>query len=99
MWPTIIGLFAFLFLVIIIGLLFAATILSLVVNGIIIYLVGLRSLREINKGWLQEYGIGAVVALIILILSGNPLPILWGVTTWLVLAFLIAQLVRLVKKK
>jgi hypothetical protein len=99
MWPSIIGLFAFVLLVVIIGILFAGAVISLVVNGAIIYLVGLRAFKEIDKGWFKEYGIGAGVALALVLLAGNVVPFLWGFTTWLALAFVVAQLAHLIMKK
>ena len=58
----------------------------------------LRSLKELNRGWLKEYGIGALAALVIVYFAGNVVPLLWRVTTWLLLCFVIAQLVHVAKK-
>lgn len=98
MLPTLIGLVAFLLLVLIIGVLFGALIITLLVNGVILYLVGLRSLKELNRGWLKEYGIGAIAALLLVLLLHVRVPLLWDVTTWLALCFIIAQVVHYVKK-
>ena len=98
MLPAIIGLVAFLLLVVIIGVLFGGLIITLLVNGIVLYLIGLRSFKELNRGWLKEYGIGAVAAILLVVLLPVRVPLLWDVTTWLALCFIIAQLVHIIKK-
>lgn len=99
MLPTVIGLILFVLLVVLIGVWFIPTILELAINAAIMYLIGIRALKEINRGWLKEYGIGVIVGFIVLWMIGNIIPILWKFTTWLILAFLTAQLVRQFKKK
>jgi hypothetical protein len=99
MLPTFIGLFAFLALVLIIGTLFAATVASLLVNGVILYLLVIRMLKEINKGWLKEYGWGALIAFVALYFTGFSFGILWAVTTFVLFWFVAAQLVHVMKKK
>ncbi len=98
-WPSIIGLVAFLLVVVIIGLLFAETAFRLLVNGIVIYLVGLRSLVEINKGRLREYAFGLIIAVIIMYAVGNFIGLLWAFTTFLLVWFVSAQIVRIALKK
>ncbi len=98
-WPSIIGLLAFLFLLIIIGLLFAETVFHIIINGIVIYLVGLRSLVEINKGRLREYAFGLIIAIIIMYAVGNFIRLFWAFTTFLLVWFVSAQIVRIALKK
>ena len=96
--PAIIGLFAFVLLVVLVGVMFLGTILELIVNAVIIYLIGIRSLKEINKGWLKEYGIGIAVGLIIVWFTKLSIPWIWNFTEFLIIAFVAAQLVRKFKK-
>ncbi len=96
--PAILGLFAFVLLVVLVGVMFLGTVVELIINAIVIYLIGIRSLKEVNKGWLKEYGIGIVVGLVALWLVGNVIPILWPFSTWLVIAFIAAQFAHHLKK-
>jgi hypothetical protein len=98
-WPSIIGLVAFLLLVVIIGLLFAETVFRLLINGIVIYLVALRSLVEINKGWLREYAFGLIIAVIIMYAAGNFVRLFWAFTTFILVWFVAAQIMRIALKK
>lgn len=97
--PSIIGLLAFLLLLLVLGWMFALTVIEIFVNGIILYLLGVRTLREIDRGLLREYGIGFVVALIVLAAGGNVFGFLWWLTTFVVMWFIVAQIARLVLKK
>jgi len=99
MWPPILGLILFIILLLIIGTLFLLTVVEILVNGILIYLAGSRSLKELNRGWLKEYGIGALIAIAIIAVKGNIVGVLWPFTTWLILTFLAAQLIHAVTKK
>lgn len=94
MLPALIGLALFLFLMLILGVLFAVTVVGIVVNGIVLYLLGVRILAEVNKGWLKEYGWGAIIAFAAIALLGNVFGILWVVTTYVIFWFIAAQLVR-----
>ncbi len=98
-WPSIVGLLAFLLLLIIIGVLFAEIVFHIIINGIVIYLVGLRSLVEINKGLLREYAFGLIIAIIIMYAAGNFISFLWAFTTFLLVWFVSAQLFRFALKK
>lgn len=99
MLPAIVGLALFLLLLLMLGLLFALTVISIIVNGTILYLLGVRILAEVNKGWLKEYGWGAVVAFAAVALLGNVFGILWIVTTYVIFWFIAAQLVRALVEK
>jgi hypothetical protein len=98
MWPALIGLAGFVLLVLIIGVLFAGVVFDLIINAIVIYLVGIRSVKELDKGWLKEYAWGAVIGILILAFAGNVISFLWHFTTWLVIMFVVAQVIRYAQK-
>ena len=77
------------------GVFFLFDILSLFLNGIVILAIALRSFAEIEKEKkCKAYGIGVILSIILTVLFGNLLA-LWWITTLIVLAFLIAQIVLL----
>ena len=97
MLPSII-LILLLFVVFIMLLLaFLHDILIVLVNGIIIYLVGLRAVVEIKKRQEFEYVIGAIVSALLISFFGNNFP-LWAITTFVFQAFGIVQIIKLLKK-
>ncbi len=98
-WPSVVGLLAFLLLLIIIGVLFAKTVFHIIINGVVIYLVGLRSIVEINKGLLKEYAFGLVIAIVVMYAVGNFVRLFWALTTFLLVWFVSAQLFRIALKK
>jgi hypothetical protein len=96
MLPTIIGLVLFILLLALIGVIFTATIIELVLNGVLIYLILLRAWTElVRKARTKEYIIGAVAALLIYFIRGNIVPQLWAITTFLITAFIIAEIAHL----
>lgn len=99
MWPAIIGLAVFLVFLLMLGMLFATTVLSILVNGIILYLLCIRILTEVNKGWLKEYGWGALLAFVAIALLGNMFGIFWVVTTYVIFWFIAAQFVHAIVEK
>ncbi len=87
----LIAFFFFLFL-------FIEDIIAVVLNGIIIYLIGLRAYVEIAKyKHFEQYFFSVIAALFIVWLAGNFLP-LWRITTAIILTFVIAQIIRVLKK-
>ena len=77
------------------GWVFLFPVLELVINGILIYVIFLRSQVEIVKeGKHYFYLGGAAASIIVYMIAGNFLsPLLvWGVTTWLILAFAFSQI-------
>ena len=69
--------------------------LELVINGIIIYMIFLRSYAEITKEAKHYFYLGGAAASIIAyVITGNFLrPLLvWGAVTWLILAFAFSQI-------
>jgi hypothetical protein len=98
MWPALIGLAGFVLLVLIIGILFAGMVFDLIINAVVIYLVGIRTVKEIDKGWVKEYLWGAIIGILILGFAGNVIPLLWHFTTWLTIMFIVAQVIRYAQK-
>lgn len=98
--PTIIGLILFILLLVLIGFIFTQTVITLLINGVLIYLILIRAWTELTKkGRTREYIIGAVVALIIHLVKGNVISMLWPVTTFLVITFIIAEIAHMFLKK
>ena len=97
MWPSIILLLLLFFVFLMLFFAFAQDILIIAVNALIIYLVSLRSVVEIKKGYQWQYTAGAILSALILFLWTNIFP-LWQVTTFVFQAFIIAQAVKLLKK-
>lgn len=91
--PAIIGLILFILLLVLIGFIFTQTVITLLINGVLIYLILIRAWTELTKkGRTREYVIGAVVALILHLIKGNVISMLWPVTTFLVITFIIAEI-------
>lgn len=100
MFPQLIALFITLVVLLLIVYLFLPTMISLAVNVAILYVVGVRTAAEIQKypARFKEYGIGALVGLILVwLLIGQWL--LWSATWVLVIAFAIGKIILLAKKK
>ena len=77
------------------GWIFLIPALELFINGVIIYAIFLRSHAEIvREGKHYFYLAGAVAAIIVYALAGNFLSglLVWGITAWLVLAFIFSQI-------
>lgn len=98
MVPTLYAFIGFILLMLIFAILFFATAASIIVNGIILYLLGIRAWKEANRGWWKEYGWGAVIAFAALVWFGNPLGWLWYVTAFAVLWFVAAQIIHVFRK-
>jgi len=94
---VIIGLFvAFLFFL----YLFLADLITVAINGVIIYLIGLRVYAEIKKSrkHAEDYLIGCVIAALLVVLIGTYFPF-WQVTTFFVITFFATQLMRLLRSE
>ncbi|GEM_PF-6861610 len=96
MWPSII-LIVLLFTVFI-TLLFAflQDIMIVLVNGVIIYLVGLKFTLEIKKRW-EDYAGSLILSALMLFSLNNIFP-LWPITTLILQAFILAQVIKLFRK-
>jgi len=93
--PAIIALIVIILFGIYLGWLYLVPAAELFVNGIIIYAIFLRAYVEIVKeGKYHFYLAGAAAAIIVYALAGNFLGglLVWGVTTWIVLAMAFAQI-------
>ncbi|MBI4142181.1 hypothetical protein HY484_04605 [Candidatus Woesearchaeota archaeon] len=73
---------------------FLPLLVEFLLNGILLYLVCLRSWVEIKKKHLEkEYAVAAVLSLLALFSWGNQFP-LWLITTFLVQTFVLSYVVR-----
>ncbi len=98
MWPQILLMVGALVAILFFGFLFINDMVQIAVNGVILYLVGLRAYVELTKHKrVQEYIIGFAVALVVITLIGNLFP-LWKLTTFVVVTFIAAQLMRFIVK-
>ncbi len=100
MLPTIIGLVLFIVLIVLLGYIFTATIIEVILNGVLIYLIVLRAWTElVKKARTKEYIVGIAVALILYFIKGNVVPQLWAITTFLVITFIVAEIAHLFMKR
>ncbi|MBI4141011.1 hypothetical protein HY485_04205 [Candidatus Woesearchaeota archaeon] len=97
MWPSL----ALILILMLVGLLifavFLPVLIELALNGILLYLVGLRSWVEIKKGFENEYIIAAILSVIALYSLGNQFP-LWWVTSFAIQTFILSYVVRYFEK-
>lgn len=96
--PAIIGLILFIVLLVLIGFIFTQTVLTLALNGIIIYLIAIRMWVELKKGRFKEYAIGGVVALVVYLFKGNLFSGLWKLTTFLIIWFIASEIIHYLMK-
>lgn len=99
MLPTIIGLLLFVLLIVILGFVFAATILDIAINGIILYLIAVRIWVELKKGRMKEYAVAGIIALIVFFVRAKIFGYLWPVTNFLIVWFVLAQVAILISKR
>lgn len=98
--PAIIALIVIIVFFAYLGWMFFIPLLELFINGILLYAVFLRSYVEIVKEKKQSFYLGgAVAAMIIYLLAGRFLSgvLVWGITTFIILAFAFAQIGMLIK--
>ena len=77
----------------------AVDVISLFINGFIIYVLGLRSFNEVKQGQYHLYTICGLLSLFLLLLFGNFLGFLWSFTTFLILTCLFVWIVQQIKEK
>jgi uncharacterized membrane protein len=102
MWASLIALVVFAAFLFYLGYAFLIDVIQLIVNGFIIYVVGLRTfveLRRANKEVWYIYIFSAIIALAIVSLTGSFIPLIWAFTLFLVFTFLIKHGVMLAKKR
>ncbi|VVB81051.1 Uncharacterised protein [uncultured archaeon] len=98
MLPAIIALIAFIIFVVILTVLFLKPLVVVLANTIILYLLFLRVYTEITKYKRAKiYTTTAIIALLIVYLLGNFLP-LWWITTAGMLMFVMTHLYIMYKK-
>ncbi len=91
---------ALLIFFVIIGVFLVISFLSLVINGVVLYFVILALLKDFKKkSKYSLYLVPAVISLIVVFFLGKLVPFLWRATTFLVLMYLIAQLVQMIRKR
>ena len=78
--------------------LFIADVITVAINGVIIYLIGLRVYTEINKHkkLTEEYLVGCIISALLVALIGKLFPF-WQVTTFIILAFFATKTLHLIK--
>ena len=92
---SIAALVAIILFFIYLGWIFFFSVLELLINGIAIYAIFLRAWVEIVREERHYFYLGgAAAAMVLYILAGNFLSgiLVWGVTTYLLLAFAFSQL-------
>jgi hypothetical protein len=77
------------------GYTFLYDLISLFINGVILYFIGLRSYVEVQEGKHYLYLGSAIIGLIATGLTENFLKgwLIWRFTTWIIISFVIAQAV------
>lgn len=98
MLPSIIALIVFIILLILIWKFFIIDILTIAINGILIYFFGSLAYHDIKKkNMLSLYLIPGVIGLVIALFV--PLPMLWRFTVFVVLTVVVAKISASIKKK
>ena len=67
--------------------LFAGIALASLLNGVLIYCLGLRSYVEIGKGALEKYIFFGLLSLGLLLSVAMPLTVIWPLTLFLIVTF------------
>lgn len=92
--PSIAALVVFVIFMAYLGWMFLFPLIELFINGMILYVLFLRSHVEVWKeGKYSYYLAGAIISMVAYLFLGNFLKDLfvWGITTFLVIAFIFAQ--------
>ena len=96
MWTFIISFIVIILFFVYLGWLFLLDVVDIFFNGIIIYVIGLRSYVEIiTEKKIKAYVGGLLLGALLFKIMG-PLFTLWGLTTWFLFSFLFAQLIMLI---
>ena len=97
-WPPILVLIILVASLFWFGWVFLYDIISLFINGVILYFIGLRANAEIQEGKTNLYISAAVLGLVIIAFSKNFLKglLIWRFTTWIIVSFIIAQAVIII---
>lgn len=78
--------------------LFAGIALAGLLNGILIYCLGLRSYVEIGKGALEKYVFFGLLSLGLLLSVAMPLTVIWPLTIFLIVTFVGVKTYDLTRK-
>jgi len=73
--------------------------ISLVVNGFIIYILGLRSFKEVKEGQHHLYLLCGFLSLFVILAGGNIIKFLWPFTTFMILLSIFVIVVQYVKDR
>lgn len=96
--PTIIGLILFILLIVILGFVFAATVLDIAINGVLLYLIAVRMWVELKKGAIKAYTVSGFIALIVFFIKAKIFTYLWPITNFFILWFVLAQVAKIFVK-
>ncbi|HLF54579.1 MAG TPA: hypothetical protein VI612_02570 [Candidatus Nanoarchaeia archaeon] len=98
MWMSIFAIIVFIIFAMIMSFVFLMPLIKVAANAVILYFIWLRVYTEIKKYKRTElYVMSALASALILLLTGNFLP-LWWITTMAILAMIIARLYLLWEK-
>jgi uncharacterized membrane protein YhaH (DUF805 family) len=78
---------------------FGTAIKGLLVNGLIIFVIVYRSYYEIKAGRIRYHAVGAMSSTLLLLFFGNFGQPFWLLTTFLIISFLVAQILVLVQQQ
>jgi hypothetical protein len=101
MWPSIVALIVFVAFLFYLGYAFLYDVAQLVINGAIIYFVGLRTFVELNGAEKEvgyAYTFSAIIALGIVSITGSFIPFVWSFTIFLVLTLIIKHILMYARK-
>jgi hypothetical protein len=73
---------------------FGTSLAALLVNGVVLFLVLFRSYFEIEAGRWKYHALGVLAAFLLFVFFGNYGSPFWAITTFLVSAFAIAQVIH-----
>jgi len=95
MLPSVIGLLLFILLIVILGIVFAATVFDIAINGVILCLIAIRAWAELRKSRVNEYAIAGFIALAVFFIKAKIFAYFWPVTNFVIVWFVLAQVAHL----
>ena len=101
MWATIVATIVFVTFLFYLGYAFLFNVIELIINGFLIYAVGLRTFVELNGAEKEvgySYTFSAIIALGIVAITGSFIPFVWSFTIFLILTFVIKHLMMYIGK-
>ena len=97
MWPSILLILLLLLVWLILWVAFLPIFVVVGLNGLLLYLAGVRIWVELKKGREKEYAVAAVLSLLASVSFRNWFP-LWSITTFVVQTLLLSYVVRFFEK-